>query len=73
MGEIGRIRKDIEREDIWLDSADAISTQLHIMLLRSQRHFVFYKDKLDPPPEGSDLAEDLFILYIQTKFQWNAF
>ena len=35
--------------------------------------FTFYKDKQDHPPEGSDLADDVFILCIQTKLQLELF
>jgi hypothetical protein len=34
---------------------------------------VYYKDKQDPSPEGSDLADNLFALYIQTKYQVEAY
>ena len=73
MGEIGRIRKEIERESIRLDPNDARSTRIWTETLQSEGHFVAYKDKLDPPPEDSHLAEDVFFLCIQTKFQKDAF
>ena len=73
MGEIGRIRKDIERERIRLDANDAKSTLIWVEMLQSQGNFVCYKDKLDRPPDGSDLAEDVFFLCIQMKFQQEAF
>jgi hypothetical protein len=73
MGEIGRIRKDIERESIRLDPNDANSTRIWVETLQSEGHFIVYKDKLDRPPEGSDLAEDVFFLCIQMKFQREAF
>jgi hypothetical protein len=41
--------------------------------LQSQGEFVYYKDKRDPPPEGSELARDLFVLCLQTKFQKDAY
>ena len=34
---------------------------------------MYYKDKQDPPPEGSNLTSDLFILCLQTKFQKDAY
>lgn len=73
MNEISRIRTEVEREDIQLDPNDANSTRIWIDKLISEGHFAYYKDKQDPPPEGSDLASDLFILCIQTTFQWEAF
>jgi hypothetical protein len=47
MGEIGRIRKDIERESIRLDPNDATSTRIWVEKLQSEGHFICYKDKLD--------------------------
>jgi hypothetical protein len=38
-----------------------------------RRHLAFYKDKLELPPEGSDLARDVFAVCIQTKFQIEVF
>jgi hypothetical protein len=73
MGEIGWIRKDIERESIQLDSNNASSTRIWVKTLQSEGHFIVYKDKLDRPLEGSDLAEDVFFLCIQMKFQRKAF
>jgi hypothetical protein len=73
MGEIGRIRKDIERESIRLDPNDASSTRIWVETLQSEGNFLAYKDKLDRPPEHSNLAEDVFFLCIQMKFQREAF
>ncbi len=73
MGEIGWIRKDIERESIRLDPNDAKSTRIWVETLQSEGNFVRYKDKLDHPPEDSNLAEDIFFLCIQMKFQRDAF
>jgi hypothetical protein len=72
-GEISRIRKDVMRADIQLDPNDAQSTRNWVNTLRSEGEFVYYKDKRDPPPEGSLLASDLFILCIQSKFQKEAY
>ena len=73
MGEIGRIRKDIKKERIRLDANDAKSTRIWVEMLQSQGNFIYYKDKLDWPSDGSDLTEDVFFLCIQMKFQWEAF
>jgi len=73
MGEICRIRKDVLRTDVWLDSNDAHSTRIWVDKLRSQGEFVYYKDKQDPPPSGSNLVDNLFALCIQTKFQKEAY
>jgi hypothetical protein len=68
-GEICRIRKKVKRADISLDANDAHSTQIWINKLQLQGTFVYYKDKRDMPPEGSDLADNLFALCFQSKFQ----
>ena len=73
MGEICRIRKEALRADIRLDANDAQSTRIWVNRLQSQGDFVYYKDKRDPSPEGSDLASNLFALCIQTKFQREAY
>ena len=73
MGEICRIRKEVQRADIRLDANDAHSTRIWVDKLRSQGDFVYYKDKRDPSPEGSDLANNLFALCIQSKFQKEAY
>jgi hypothetical protein len=72
-GEICRIRKEVQRADIRLDANDALSTRIWVDNLRSQGDFVFYKDKRDPPPEESNLADNLFALCIQTRFQKEAY
>jgi len=45
IGEICRIRKEVLRADIRLDSNDAHSTWIWVDKLRTQRDFVYYKDK----------------------------
>jgi hypothetical protein len=57
------------RTDIWLDANDAHLTWIWVDKLQMQMEFMYYKDKQDPPPMGSDLAKNLFALCIQTKFQ----
>jgi hypothetical protein len=73
MGEICRIRKDVLRADIRLDANDAHSTRIWVSKLQLQGDFIYYKDKQDPPLEGSNLADNLFMLCIQTKFQIEAY
>jgi hypothetical protein len=73
MGEICRIKRETLRADIRLDANDALSAQIWVDNLRSQGDFVYYKGKQDPPPEGSYLADNLFTLIIQTRFQKEAY
>ena len=54
-------------------SQDARSTWIWTETLQSEGLFIAYKDKLDPPSENSHLAEDVFFLCIQTKFQKDVF
>ena len=42
-------------------------------VLRSEGEFIYYKDKQDLPPEGSNLANDVFILCLQSTFQKDAY
>jgi len=72
-GEIGRIRKIVEKENIQLDANDAISARVWVQNAQMEGDFAFYKDKRDLPPTGSDLAHDVFILCIQTRFQLQCF
>ena len=72
-GEICRIRKEVERADIRLDANNAHSTQIWVNKLQSQGTFMYYKDKRDLPPEGSDLTDNLFMLCIQSIFQMETY
>ena len=72
-GEICRIRKEVLRADIRLDANNAHSTQIWVSKLQSQGYFMYYKDKWDPTPKGSDLANNLFALCIQSKYQKKAY
>ncbi len=67
--QISQIRMLVKRERVQLDPNDANSTWIWARNIQSDGHFVYYKDKRDPPPEGSNLMRDLFILCIQTKLQ----
>ena len=73
MQEICRIRKEVQKADIQLDTNDAQSTRIWVNDLQLQGEFVYYKNKLDPPSERSDLANNLFVLCIQTKYQKDAY
>ena len=72
-GEICRIRKDVLCVNVQLDANDAQSTWNWVEMLKLEGEIVYYKDKQDPSPEGSDLASDLFIFCLQTKFQKEAY
>ena len=59
--------------NVQLNTNDAQSTRNWIETLKSEGEIVYYKDKQDSSPEGSDLASNLFILCLQTRFQKEAY
>jgi hypothetical protein len=65
--------RSIENDKICLHSEDAISTKVWVDKLKSDNTRIFYKDKLDLPPPGSSLQQDIFVICIQTSFQLDAF
>jgi len=73
MKDINYIAKVLQQENIQLHPKDEISMKLWLSELKQKGAKTFCKDKLDPPPLGSRLARDLFILVIQTEFQSDAF
>ncbi|KAJ7645737.1 hypothetical protein B0H17DRAFT_1215974 [Mycena rosella] len=67
--DIRRIQKMIEEETIRLASGDGASVLAWVQKLRDEGHFVFLKRSDEPPPPGSNLDPDSFVLIIQTKYQ----
>jgi len=63
----------VEEENIRLHEEDAISTKLWVDRLKVNNIQVFYKDKQVPPPSGSKLQGEDFVMCIQTAFQADAF
>ena len=63
----------VKEEDIRLHEEDGISTKLWVDRLKANNIHLFYKDKLDPPPSGSKLQGEAFIMCIQTAFQADVF
>ena len=63
----------VEEENIRLHEEDSISTKLWVDRLKAKNTHIFYKDKRDPPPSGSKLQGEGFILCIQTTFQADMF
>jgi hypothetical protein len=56
-----------------LHKKDVISVNLWIDWLKEKNILVFIKDKITPPPPGSDLDSGAYILYMQTPFQLDMF
>jgi len=71
--DITRLGRLLTNDKIRLHPEDAISTQIWADKFRSKNARIFYKNKLDLPPQGSSLQQDDFILCIQTPFQLDAF
>jgi hypothetical protein len=63
----------LDEEKVWLHPEDAISTRLWVDRLKAENITIFYKDKLDKPPQDLRLHADTFVLCIQTGFQMNVF
>ena len=62
-----------ENDKICLHAEDALSIRLWVDKLKSRKAQIFYKDKIDRPPQGSTLHQDAFVFCIQTAFQVDAF
>jgi hypothetical protein len=63
----------VNEENIRLHEEDGISTKLWVDRLKVKNIHTFYKDKQDPPPSGSKLKGEDFIMCIQTTFQADTF
>ena len=73
MRDINRLRRIVEEGEIRLDDNDAISVRLWVTQLRQGGVEAVLKDKMDPPPPGSGISGDCFVLCIQTVFQRDRF
>jgi len=63
----------VENQNIRYDQNDAISIRVWISQIQRDGGSAILKDKLDPPPPGSGLSPEVFVLCIQTKFQEEQF
>jgi hypothetical protein len=70
---ICRIKNAIEVEDVQLHPDDSLSCGTWTKRLNAQGHLLGFKSKLDPPPEHSNLAGDVFMLMFQTSWQHRMF
>ena len=73
MRDISRLRRIVEDEEICLDDNDAISVRLWVTRLWQSGAGAVLKDKRDPPPPGSELSQQSFVLCVQTQFQMDRF
>jgi len=71
--DVCQMARAVEEENIRLHKEDAISTKLWVDRLKAKNIHIFYKDKLNPPPSGSKLQGEDFVMCIQTAFQVDAF
>lgn len=67
--DVRRIQKMIEEEMIRLASEDGASVLAWAERLKEQGHYVFLKRSDEAPPADSNLAQDSFVLIIQTQYQ----
>jgi len=67
--DIYRIQESIEEETICLAVGDGPSVVAWAEKLKAEGHFVSLKTSSSAPPPGSNLAGEIFILIIQTKYQ----
>ena len=61
---VNRYARQMEQAEVRLHKKDAISVNLWIDRLKEQNTLVFIKDKITPPPPGSDLDSEAYILYM---------
>ena len=73
LADISRSARVLEEETVRLHPEDAISTKLWVEKMKEKNVSIFFKSKIDPPPEDSGLQEDVFMLCMQTAFQMDAF
>ncbi len=73
MDDINHIAAEVEQKRTQKHPKDEISIKIWLDDLRVEGVNSFCKDRQDPPPQGSRLLEDLFILVFQTQFQSDAF
>jgi hypothetical protein len=71
--DISHLHWIVENDEIRLDPNDAISIRLWVTKLQQCGAHAVLKDKLDPPPVGSGLSNDTFVLCLQTEFQRDRF
>ena len=64
-----RFHRIVENKEIHHNENDGVSIQVWVALIQQDSGEAFLKDKLDPPPPGSGLPADIFVLCIQTDFQ----
>jgi len=73
MRDISCLHWIVENDEIHLDDNDMISVRLWVTKLQQRGAEAVLKDKKDPPPPGSGLSQESFVLCIQTKFQCDCF
>ncbi|KAJ7161863.1 hypothetical protein C8R43DRAFT_880427 [Mycena crocata] len=71
--DVRRIETEIEAETVRLHPDDGLSTLKWVEHMDAKGHILGFKSKTDPPPPGSGLAQDLFTLMIQTRWQQRMF
>ena len=67
--DVYRIQKSIEEETIHLAGGDGSSVVAWAEKPKAEGHFMSLKTSSSAPPPGSNLAGEIFVLIIQTKYQ----
>ena len=73
LADVRRIEKAIEAEDIRLDRDDGKSAFHWAEKLRASQSLLCFKSRACPAPVGSNLADDAFVLAMQTPSQREQF
>ncbi len=73
MCDVSCLHRIVENNEIHLDNNNTISVRLWVTKLWQHGAEVVLKDKKDPPPPGSGLSQESFVLCIQTEFQHDCF
>jgi hypothetical protein len=63
------LKREIETAEIRLHPKDGPSILLWVAQLRAENMLLAFKMSCDPPPAGSGLVSDVFVLILQTEYQ----
>ncbi len=73
LSDVSRMGRSFLKDTVCLHQEDSISIKLWINNLKDEGALIFYKDQVDPAPQGSGLQDQAFVMCIQITFQLYAF
>jgi hypothetical protein len=73
LSDVSKMGRSLLKNEICLHPEDAISIRLWFDRFKDEDSLIYYKDRLDPAPQGSGLQDQAFVMCIQTGFQLDAF